>query len=64
MAMNEVSGLDLLRAVQQMGPEELDAFLEQALSLRNRPKASRLSPEESRLIKRINLGLPEELCRR
>ena len=64
MATIEVSGPDLLKAVRQLGPEELDAFLEQALSLRRRPRAATLSAEESRLIKRINRGLPDEVCSR
>ncbi len=64
MATTGVSGPDLLKAVQQLGPEEFDAFLEQALSLRNRPRAATLSAQESKLIKRINRGLPDELCRR
>ena len=46
------------------GPEELDAFLEKALLLRNQPRADKLSAEESRLIKRINRGLPEAVCSR
>ena len=61
MATIQVSGPDLLRAVQQLGPEELDVFLQQALSLRNQPKTATLSAEESRLIKQINRGLPEEV---
>jgi len=64
MGTIEVSGPELLKAVQQLGPEELDAFLEKALSLRNQPRADRLSAEESRLIKRINRGLPEAVCSR
>ena len=60
----EVSGPELLKAVQQLAPEELDAFLEKALLLRNQPTADKLSAEESRLIKRINRGLPEAVCSR
>jgi hypothetical protein len=60
----EVSGPELLKAVQQLAPEELDAFLEKALLLRNHPTADKLSAEESRLIKRINRGLPEAVCSR
>jgi hypothetical protein len=59
VATIEVSGPELLKAVQQLGPEEFDAFLEKALLLRNQPRVVRLSAEESRLIKRINRGLPE-----
>jgi hypothetical protein len=59
MATIEVSGPELLKAVQQLAPEELDAFLEKALLLRSQPRADKLSAEESRLIQRINRGLPE-----
>ncbi len=64
MATIEVSGPELLKAVQQLGPEELDAFLEKALLLRTQQRADKLSAEESRLIKRINRGLPEAVCSR
>jgi hypothetical protein len=64
MATIEVSGPELLKAVEQLGPDELDAFLEKALLLRNQPRAVKLSAEESRLIKRINRGLPEAACSR
>lgn len=64
MATIEVSGPELLRAVQQLAPEELDAFLEKALLLRSQPRADKLSAEESKLIQRINRGLPEAVCSR
>lgn len=64
MATIQISGPDLLKAVKQLGPDELDAFLEQALSLRGRHKAATLSAQESRLIKRINRGLSEEFRNR
>jgi hypothetical protein len=58
----EISGQSLLDAVKQMSPEEFDAFLERALSLRAQPKPTILSARETKLISRINRGLPEELC--
>ena len=64
MATIGVSGPELLKAVQQLAPEELDAFLVKALLLRNQPTADKLSAEESRLIKRINRGVPEAMCSR
>jgi hypothetical protein len=64
MATIEVSGSDLLKALRQLGPEELDAFLEQALALRKAPPANTLSAQESKLIQRINRGVPADLCRR
>jgi hypothetical protein len=60
----EISNADLLNAVQQMAPEEFDAFIEQALSLRAPSKAATLSAEETGLIERINRGLPAALSRR
>ena len=59
MATIELSAPELLKAVRQLGPKELDAFLEKALLLRKEPRAAKLSAEESKLIKRINRGLPE-----
>src|SRR5436309_2136739 len=64
MPTTESSGPDLLKAVQKLGPEELDAFLEQALSLRSLPRTGTLSAEESRLVKRINRGLPDRVRKR
>jgi hypothetical protein len=60
----EISSPALLEAVRQLGPEELEVFLEQALSLRNRPRRATLTAAESKLIKRINRGLPDEVRRR
>lgn len=64
MATIEVGSPELLKAVQQLGPEEFDSFLERALSLRKRPVGQKLSATESRLIKQINRGLPESVCSR
>ena len=61
MPVLQVSGPDLLKAVQQLEPDEFDAFLEQALSLRTRTKPATLSATETRLITRINRGLPNEV---
>jgi hypothetical protein len=60
----EITGQDLLDAVKQMAPDEFDAFIKQALSQRPQPKTSTLSPRESKLIARINQGLPDELSKR
>ena len=60
----EISGQNLLDAVKQMAPEEFDAFIERAISLRSQPTASKLSAHETKLISRINRGLPEELSKR
>lgn len=47
-----------------MPPAEFDAFIARALSQRPQPKASTLSARETKLISRINRGLPEELSKR
>ncbi len=60
----EISGQNLLDAVKQMAPEEFDAFMERALSVRSRSKPATLSARETKLISRINRGLPEELSKR
>jgi hypothetical protein len=64
MATVTANGTGLLKAVQQLGPDEFDTFLEQAISLRERPRGATLSAKESKLIQKINRGLPEALCRR
>jgi hypothetical protein len=64
MATGQVSRPELLKAVQQLGPEEFDAFLEQALALRKSSKPAVLSATESRLLERINRGIPDEVSRR
>jgi hypothetical protein len=60
----EVIAPELLKAVRQLSPDELDVFLERLSLLRPQPTANKLSAEESRLIERINRGLPEATCRR
>lgn len=57
------NGKDLLDAVKQMPPEDFDAFIEEALSLRKPPRTT-LSAQETKLIKQINRGLPVELRKR
>ncbi|HEX3150726.1 MAG TPA: hypothetical protein VHR66_21790 [Gemmataceae bacterium] len=64
MPATPINDADLLKVVKQMGPVELDAFLEQALRLRVPSKTARLSATESKLIERINRGIPEEFLRR
>jgi hypothetical protein len=64
MATIQVSAPDLLEAVKQLGAEEFDAFLEQAMSLRSRPRMATLSVRESKLMKRINRALPEAFRRK
>lgn len=47
----------LLKAVEQMPPEDLDRFVEQVAVLRASQRAPRLSQAESRLLEKINRGL-------
>lgn len=49
---------DLLKAVARLGPGQFDDFLDRALSLRERSNGRTLSAKESRLIQRINRGIP------
>jgi DNA-binding CsgD family transcriptional regulator len=58
MATSATYDRDLLEVVEQMEPEEFDAFIEQALARRSRAPAARLSKKETELIQRINRGLP------
>ncbi len=51
-----VSPEQLLRAVDQMSPEELAAFTRQVIELRARREAALLSADESLLLERINRG--------
>jgi hypothetical protein len=55
---------DLLNAIKQMAPEEFDTFLDEALHVRQQGRAATLSAAETKLIKRINCGLPLDLCER
>ena len=58
------NGKHLLDAVKQMAPEEFDAFIDEALSVRTQAKSAILSAAETKLIKRINRGLPSRLSKR
>jgi hypothetical protein len=64
MATDQVSRPELLKAVQRLAPEEFDTFLEQALALRQSSKPATLTARESRLLERINRGIPAEVSRR
>ena len=59
----EVNGQNLLNVVKQMAPEEFDTFLEKAFSVRPQTLPTTLSAEETKLIKRINRGLPLEFSK-
>jgi hypothetical protein len=58
------NGNDLLDLVKKMPPEEYLTFIEKALALRPSPRSATLSVKETRLIERINRGLPLEMLDR
>jgi hypothetical protein len=57
----QVSPDELLEAVDQLGPAELERFVSRVLELRARRAAPSLPPEEAALLAQINRGLPAEL---
>jgi hypothetical protein len=64
MPTAQTNGKNLLDVIKRMGPKEFDAFIEQALSARPRPRATTLSAVETKLIRRINRGLSPEFSER
>jgi hypothetical protein len=63
MPTTAVNRKDLLDAVKQMPPDDFEAFIQEALLLRKPPPAT-LSAQETKLVKQINRGLPQEMRRR
>jgi hypothetical protein len=61
VAERSANRVDLLQAVRGLGPEELDAFLEQVLALRKGPRTAVLSSKETRLMQQINRGIPHDI---
>lgn len=60
----QVTAEQLLKAVEQMPQQELEAFVTQVLMLRAQREASSLSVAESEVLLKINQGIPGELqCR-
>ncbi len=53
-----VSPEELLRAVDEMSPDELSAFTQRVIELRARRIASMLSTGESALFERVNRAMP------
>ena len=64
MPAAEVTDREILDRVRQMPPCEFDAFIEHALSLRAKPVTTTLSPEATKLVRRINRGLPDGVRQR
>jgi hypothetical protein len=51
---------DLLNAVRELSPTELDQFVSEVLQVRAQRVAPSLSRTEAELLRRINHGLPKE----
>lgn len=59
----QVSTGELFRAVEQLGPEELERFVTQVLSLQAR-RSPGADTEATRLLERVRRGVPDETVRR
>jgi len=60
----QVTDQQLLRAVQELSPEEFQRFVAEVLALRARRQAPRLTATETELLQRINQGLAPDLAER
>lgn len=60
----DASPEQLLRAVEHLPGDELDAFVAQVLALRARRVASHLTPQEANLLLTINRAIPVEIQQR
>lgn len=54
----DLSGDELIRAVEQLSPPEFERFVTRVLALRADRGSPRLSAPEANLLQRINTGLP------
>ncbi|MBI5714929.1 MAG: STAS/SEC14 domain-containing protein, partial [Chloroflexi bacterium] len=60
----QISSDELLKAVQQLPPTELDKFVDQVLSLRAHHVTQSLPQTESELLLKINQSIPADLQKR
>jgi uncharacterized membrane protein YheB (UPF0754 family) len=60
----QLSSDDLLHAVEQLGPPELEQFVQQVLALKAQRQTPCLSRAETELLGQINRGLPADLRER
>jgi hypothetical protein len=60
----QIESEQLLKAVEQLSPHELDAFVAQVLAVRAQREAPTLSAAESTLLLTINSAIPEPLQQR
>jgi hypothetical protein len=56
-----MSTKELLKAVEQLKPSELDRFVSDVIALKAQRKAPRLTNAETDLLRQINQGLPPDL---
>lgn len=59
-----MSSEELLKAVEQLSPPELDDFVRRVVALQARRRAPSLSQVETELLLRINQSLPAEVASR
>ncbi|WP_026369952.1 hypothetical protein [Kallotenue papyrolyticum] len=60
----QISAEQLIRALEQLPPQELDALVDRVLAIRAVRAAPHLPADETELLLRINQGMPEDLRRR
>jgi hypothetical protein len=60
----QITSDELLKAVEQLSPAELERFVAQVITLRAQQKAPHLPKAESELLLKINQGLPDGLSER
>jgi hypothetical protein len=56
-----MSTKELLKAVEQLKPSELDRFVSDVIALKAQRQAPRLTNAETALLRQINQGLPPDL---
>src|SRR5260370_29937360 len=56
-----MSTKEILKAVEQLKPSELDRFVSDVIALKAQRKAPRLTNAETDLLRQINQGLPPDL---
>ncbi len=59
-----ISTEQLLRAVEQLPPDELTTFVDQILALHARRESPHLNQSEAALLQQINQALPDDVQRR
>jgi hypothetical protein len=57
----QIAPEELLQAIEQLEPAELERFIERAIALRARRRAPTLPAAEAELLTQINQGLPAEV---